>query len=505
MFKDMKKGIIWRRGSTDRQEIQSQDAELTKLALSEGFKEENLIHLGEAGASAIKQNYLYVQEVEKLISTLENDKEVRYVFVWEVSRLARVELAFYQMKDYFIKNKIQLVCKTPSIRLFDEDWTVNKGAEVTLSLLVVLAKQEMEIKSQRMKRGRERNKAEGKFNGGKCKIGYRLDSTNHFAEDDEKAETVRKIFHWYVEEGLSLRKIQQRLCDMGIYTPAKNYSTEGRRVRYILSDRAYIGENNYPRIIENSLFEKAQKRLSDRHKDKQTNNVYFCKGIIRDKATGASLIARKDTRCYLSKHKAHPISVNLNAMDYVALFSSNILIAKYNSSQSQANEIEYRLKIEENEKTIESKKRQIEDVEKMNQRAIEANIRRPEHFPEAKLETLLRQNERLSESLKTAISDIESENTRLREWLDGKRTLINEILEVSDEKKKEMIDTVIKTIWIEEIGKNHFRITIENKLGYIDDTWFEYLSRGRRIGLFLHYPDGRILDLTPSLKNHRRY
>lgn len=78
-------------------------------------------------------------------------------------------------------------------------------------------------------------------------------------------------------------------------------------------------------------------------------------------------------------------------------------------------------------------------------------------------------------------------------------------MEVSDVKKKEMVDAVIKVIWIESIEKNHFRITIENKLGYIDNTWFEYSSRGRRIDLFLHYPDGRILDLTPSLKNHHRY
>jgi DNA invertase Pin-like site-specific DNA recombinase len=284
--------------------------------------------LGDAGASAIKQNELYRQEVEKLISTLENDKEVRYVFVWEVSRLARVELAFYKMKDYFINNKIQLVCKTPSIRLFDEDWTVNKGAEVTLSLLVVLAKQEMEIKQSRFARAKAMNKAEGRFNGGSIKIGYRLDATKHFVKDDDKADIVRKIFLWYVEDKMSLRKIQDRLADMGIYSPMKNFFTNGRRVGYILRDKAYIGENGYPRIVDDRTFEKAQQRLKDRHKDKDTSNVYYCKGIIRDVLTGAALIARKDTKCYMLRHREHRMTVNLNSLDFIAAFSAELLLAR---------------------------------------------------------------------------------------------------------------------------------------------------------------------------------
>lgn len=220
----MAKAIIWRRGSTDRQEIESQDKDLTELAISEGFKEKDLIHIGEAGASAIKQNDLYIMEVEKLISTLEKDKTVKTVYCWEVSRLAGVELAFYRMKDYFLNNHIQLICKTPSLKLYDSDGKVNKGSELTLSLLVTLARQEMEIKQERFRRAKERNKAEGKYNGGKIKLGYKLDDNKYFAIDEEKAQVVRDCFDWYLN-GMSLKKIYDKLIDMGVYSSLQNFST----------------------------------------------------------------------------------------------------------------------------------------------------------------------------------------------------------------------------------------------------------------------------------------
>ena len=160
------RAIIWRRGSTDHQEILTQDKDLTAMAIDDGFNVDELIHIGNAGASAIKQNKLYLQEVNELLTTLNNDQSVKTVYVWEISRLARVELAFYKMKDYFIKNKVQLICKTPTLRLFDDDGKLNSGSELTLSLLVTLAKQEMEQKKERFARGKARNKAEGNGDNG---------------------------------------------------------------------------------------------------------------------------------------------------------------------------------------------------------------------------------------------------------------------------------------------------------------------------------------------------
>lgn len=500
------KAIIWRRGSTDRQEIETQDKELTQLAINEGFKEENLIHIGEAGASAIKQNDLYLMEVEKLITTLENDKTVKTVFVWEISRLARVELAFYQMKDYFIKNNVQLICKTPSLRLFDNDGTVNKGSEVTLSLLVVLAKQEMEIKQSRFKRARDKRKEEGKFTGGKIKLGYKLDKDKYFVIDEDKAKVVRNIFEWFVNDGLTLNKINMRLIDMGIYHTTNPLTTCGKRVGYLLRDESYRGIGIYPRIVNDDIWYKANERLKGHQKSYDSKNKYFCKGILRDKLTNTLFAAKVGRMLYVMRHKIHSICLNINAMDYIALYSANVLLAHYNAKEAQTNKNEYQLKLKENERIIKSKQKQIEEYEKMNQRAIQMNIMRPEHFPEERLNVILKQNDNAIQSLTTALNDIHMENARMQNWLDGKQQFVNTITsDLSDDRKREMIQSVIETIYVTKIGQHHYRIDIKNKVGYIDDGWFEYKSAGNSITLAHHLPYGEIMDLTQSMKNHKRF
>ncbi len=141
----MSKAIIWCRVSTTEQEFETQKVELIDRAKKDGFAQEELIVIGEAGASAIKMNDLYQREVNQLLTAIDTDPEITTIYVWEVSRLARNEVAFYQMKDKIIKSRIQLICNVPQLRLLDDDGEVNTGAEITLNLLVTLATQEMEI------------------------------------------------------------------------------------------------------------------------------------------------------------------------------------------------------------------------------------------------------------------------------------------------------------------------------------------------------------------------
>lgn len=499
------KAIIWRRGSTDRQEIDTQDKDLTAMAIADGFKEEDLIHIGEAGASAIKQNDLYLQEVKKLISTLDSDQTVKTVYVWEISRLARVELAFYKMKDYFITNHIQLICKTPSLRLYDKDGTVNKGTELTLSLLVTLAKQEMEIKQERFKRAKERNKKEGKFNGGKIKIGYRLDKDKHFIPDDEKSKVVRDIFDWFVNGGLSLNKIQKRLVDMGVYHTVNPKVPCIKRVSYILRDASYKGNDIYPRIVQDNIWDAASEKLKGHSKPYETKNIYFCKGILRD-SNGCVMTAKVGRNIYTNRHREPPININLNALDYIALYSANLLLAHYNASMAQTNKNEYKIKIDENDKLIKSKHKQIEEYEKANQRAIDMNIRRPEHFPTERLDIMLKANDKAIQSLKTDISDLHTENTRMQNWLDGEQQFINTITSgLSDERKREMILTVIDNILVTKLEDRHFKIEIKNKIGYIDNSWFDYITSGNKLTILHHLPYGETIDLSKNIKTHRRF
>lgn len=136
----MAKAIIWCRVSTTQQEFDSQKKDLINQAIRDGFKKESdRIVIGEAGASAIKMNEVYQKEVNKLIETIDNVPGITTIYVWEVSRLTRNEIAFYQMKDRIIKGKIQLICNVPQIKLLDDNGEVNHGMEITLNLRCVLS------------------------------------------------------------------------------------------------------------------------------------------------------------------------------------------------------------------------------------------------------------------------------------------------------------------------------------------------------------------------------
>lgn len=500
----MAKAILLVRISTTRQEITTQTKELVDYAIADGYKQSDLIIIEGVGASAIKLNDVYLAEIDNLYNTIQSDKSINAVYAWEISRIGRNEEKLMQIKNFLIAHKIQLVIKNPSLRLLNNDGSVNNGVELAFSLFATMSKQEMEIKKDRFARAKARNKAEGKYNGGKIKLGYKLDSNKYFIVDEEKAQVVRECFDWYLN-GMSLKKIYNKLVDMGIYSSIKNLTTGGKRIGVLLRDKAYIGKGLYPQIVDNDTFEKAQSILSNRKKWHESKNIYYCKGLIKDTTTGATLVGSLGTLAYYLRHTVHCIAVNMNVMEYLAEYSANILLAHYNAKQAQTNKNEYKLKIGENKNIIASKQSQIKEYEKAIERAIEMNIMQPKYFPTEKMEAVIKQNETVIDKINVEINDLQTENTRMQNWLNGEQQFINTIKGVSDEKKKEMIDTVIDRIEITKLEQHHFKIVIKNKIGVICNSWFDYSSKGHKIHVEQVFEDGRRLDITPQINANKRF
>ena len=500
----MAKAILLVRVSTVKQEILTQTKELVEYALADGYKKSDMIIIEGVGASAIKLNSIYLQEMEQLYKTIE-ENEISSLYAWEISRIGRNEEILMKFKNFLIDRKVQLVIKNPSLRLLNADGSVNTGVELAFSLFATMSKQEMEIKNERFKRAKERNKLEGRYNGGRIKLGYKLDENKYFIVDEEKAQIVRNIFEWFVNDGLSQIKIHGRLMDMGIFKGRDLFASRGKRIGEIMRDKAYIGEGNYPRIVSDEIFERANEKMSNRHKWRNSKNIFFCKGLIKDTTTGATLVARSATLVYYLRHVTHCISLNLNALDYIAEYSANILLAHYNSAKAQTNKMEYKLKIEENNKIIAVKQSQIKEYEKAIERAIEMNVMQPKYFPTEKMNAVIKQNETIIDKLNEEIADLNIENTRMTNWLNGSQQFINTIKGVSDEKKKEMIDSVIDRILVTELEKHHFKIEVKNKIGVICDSWFDYSSQGHKIHLKQIFTDGRTFDLTPQINANKRF
>ena len=502
----MANAIIWGRVSTTRQELEAQVNELIGYAVNDGYNRDKLVIIKSAGASARKQNDLYKQEVEELLSTLDSDSTINCVYVWEVSRLARAELPFYKMKDYFITHKVQLIVKTPEIHLLKKDGTVDLGQEVILNLLVTLAKQEMEIKEKRFARGKARNKAEGKYNGGRIKLGYMLDATKHFIINPETVDLVRRIFTAYVNNEKSVDGIYRELVDLGIYHPKPNVTKGNKQMNAILKDRAYIGEGFYPRIISDEVFEAAQAKMATHPKRHKSSEIFFCASIMKDAETGYTFIADKSSVAY-GMHLTRPkYYLSINACDMLCWFHASFLYNGMLSTDRKTNTVEYQQKVEENKTKVSVKLRQIEELKKQIDRAIEMNISQPIHFSTEKMNAKIASVEKEIGKLKQEIVDLETDNARMNEFLNGETKYVNFAeKDLTDEMKKEIIDKVIEKILVHKTDDGKYRLQVINKVGYVDNSYWIYESSTHAPKLFLVDARGAKLVFTDYVKENRRF
>lgn len=490
----MAKVIILVRTSTTKQEVETQKKELLEYAKSDCYSKDDIIIIEGVGASAIKLNDVYLNEMQELYHTIENNP-IETIYAWEISRIGRNEEILMRFKNYLIERKIQLVIKNPSLRLLNSDGSVNNGVELAFSLFATMAVQEMKIKKERFARAKERNKAEGKYNGGNIKLGYKLDDTKHFIIDEDKAKIVRDIFKWYVD-GMSLKKIFERLVEMGIYKSLLNFNTGGKRVGILLKDKAYIGEN-FPPIVDEDTFNKTQDRMENRHKWHSSKNIFFCKGLIKDTATNATLCARSATLVYYVRHKVHCISLNINALDFIALWSADLFLSHLNALQAENNAHTYDITIKENETLIEAKKRQIEEHTKTIQRSIEMNIAQPKYYPREKMEQTIRTNEKQIEAIQKQIVDLQTDNQRMQNWMKGNQQFINTIYDYSDEKKFELINDVIDRIEVTELEKHRFDIVVYSNSIINRQTIWQYSSQGHKLNIVQKEPIN--MDFTDKI------
>lgn len=500
------KAVIWGRVSTVYQELESQVNEMIGYAINDGYSRDNLVIIKSKGASAIKQNELYKQEVEELLTTLDSDTNIKSVYVWEVSRLARVELPFYRMKEYFVTHKVNLIVKTPEIHLLKEDGTVDLSQELILNVMVTLAKQEMEIKQKRFARGKARNKAEGKYNGGRIKLGYKLDATKHFVVNPDTVDLVRRIFAAYVNCEKSVDGIYRELVDLGIYHPKPNVTKGNKQMNAILKDRAYIGENGYPQIITHELFEQAQAKLATHPKRHKTSEIYYCHSILKDADTGYTFIADRGSTSYCMNIGPKRYYLSINVCDVLCWFTASYLYNIMLSTDRENNTTEYAQRIEDNKKKITVKNEQIEEFKKQIDRAIEMNITRPVHFSTEKMNAVIERVEKNIEKTQKEITDLLTDNARMTEFLNGETKYVNFAeKDLTDEMKKEIIGKVIEKIIVTPIGEREYKIQAINKTGYIDNSYWLYESNNH--GPILRFVDARgaKADFTDYVKKNRRF
>lgn len=342
------KAILLARISSDSQELDEQTNNLISFAKSEGYSDSDLIIIQDE-ESAINLSEEERNGLNRMKEYIANDSTINCVYVWELTRLTRIPKTGYNLRDYFLKNKVQLKNYTPSFQLLNSDFSdFDDNGSMLFAIYLNYAEQEMRTKKARFHRSKIRNARTGKYSGGFIKYGYYVDDKGYYQINEDQAELIRYVFDRY-EQGISIIKLNKELIERGL-TESLSFVNEA------LKCDAYTGLSNkygmnrvYPQIISSEQFDRCKeiKKKNNKKLDK-TNEVYFAKGLIKCKHCGAKYMAMKTSIQYLCynrfgrEQRLKPTlacrespSININILDTILFEACVVEEAHYLMKNSE--------------------------------------------------------------------------------------------------------------------------------------------------------------------------
>jgi len=278
----------------------------------------------------------------RMISDAQN-KKFDLIVTKEISRFARNTLDSILYTRKLKELGIGVIFMNDNINTLDPD------AELRLTIMSSIAQEESRKTSERVKWGQKRRMEQGVVFG-RDMLGYNVCDGKLFV-NKEGAETVRLIFHKFVNEDKGTHVIARELQEAGIPTATYMKNWSNTVILRILRNEKYCGDliqkktytqsylnhdkkynrgeeklvelhDHHEPIISRELFEKAQKELirrspSNEQKAKHSNRYCFS-GKIKCGICGSTFVSRtkkrkdgsvhKTWRCYeLAKHGSQHI------------------------------------------------------------------------------------------------------------------------------------------------------------------------------------------------------
>ena len=234
--------ILLVRVSTEIQDYKAQVFDLESFAKKKGFTQFKKIETKESGLISIDQR----TGTNEMFRFIEENPQYNTVFATEISRLARRQSTLHIIKDWLVKNKIQLFLKDSDFKLLNEKNKITTEGEMMFSLFGIFAETEITQKKLRFSREKKRLMAMGLSISGKALFGYERKMTetkqNKLIHHKENSDIVRKIFNWYLNgidgaEEVSINKINMQ-CIKDNYP---KYTHSKRNINKLLKEEAYTG------------------------------------------------------------------------------------------------------------------------------------------------------------------------------------------------------------------------------------------------------------------------
>lgn len=476
------KCILLSRVSTHSQDLKQQTDELITAAHKDGYTDDNIIII-EDKESAIKLSEEERNGLNEMKRHIETDCLINSVYVYEVSRIARKEKILFSIRDYLIERSVQLVMLNPYLKLLDENYEMTQSSQIMFAMFGAFSESEMQIKKQRLMRGKRSRAEMGYYIGGPVLFGYAVDKNKKLVIDDQKANIVRKMFNLYIN-GESISSIATELGSTGeldkpywrlVYT---NIYKILRRPEYYGGHGDTIN-TKYPAIISEELFNKVQLRLNDRsHPHSKLKYIYFAHKLLRCREDRHCFSPVVSIGCYKYGGKVYvknenkelrviTWNININLIDSILWHYAK----KYRKSHSVSDIKKMRKDLEEKilvlERKIAKGEKDIKDYEakinKVNERIIMGKMKD-------------KQGDKMIQDFEDGINNTEQNIAHWQTDLVNKscefhgldmgiyQTSVDNV--VSDKERHDIIHQCIKVVWVDKIGYARYKLEIV----FVDDT-----------------------------------
>lgn len=280
------KAIVFVRVSSNAQDLVPQRIEV--LDYAKRFYAENEIAIVEGKESAIKLSEEKRQTLNEMKELIDKYPTVEQIFCFALDRISRRCEVTISVIAFLTERSINLTFLNPQLTstMIRQDGKLveNQTAKLFILFMSYGAEQEMKIKSERFRAAKSKLLADGKLPQGETLYGYFRDNDGNLCVDPDGAKVVRYIYHMYLDEGVSLARIYERLVNEGYWTTAARKCSFGSRIRKFFTAPAYIGKDpkyNYPPIVTEEMQEQAKLLLADgKKRSRKTNNTYYGRGLM---------------------------------------------------------------------------------------------------------------------------------------------------------------------------------------------------------------------------------
>ena len=456
----MKKVIVLSRVSSTSQDLSQQTDEVLREVYKDGYTDSNIIII-EDTESAIKLSEEERHGLNKMKDHINNNPNIKCVYIYELSRLSRRQLVLFSIRDFLVERKIQLICLKPYFRLLEVNGEMSQTGSLMFSLFSSLSESEMMLKKERMMRGRRRNKELGRSVGGRPPFGYDVDKEKRYIINRSESVIISRIFNDYGYNNKSMKDIAIELKEEG-YFPNYQINTMRLRVHNILNNKIYIGKFPYPKIISEELYNLVQHNIerSNQNRITRKKEPFLLKGLVCDARTGYLLSINGALNSYFSKTHSG-VSIRRSNIDPVVWEHSKVMYERYIMNKDKLLQ-----QIKESYKTTAKKisvvDQDIKDIATKLERVEESYILgRISKKKSEQLRTRLIEERKLKKSRREELVDlfIKKQSQRKCLVLDS----INEEL-LTHEDKVEIINKVVSIVMVEKPNPTYSIVKVYNRI-----------------------------------------